>query len=181
MFTLLPQNFKKDLMKEYRLHLLTVATILTLFIITLAICLFLPTFISIKAENSKLSLEEKSLADSISKKNTDDFSKTLTSLKSDLDLVSIPDSKASPIIESLYLHILPGILIQKIEYTAIDAQTFSAGVSGVAATRKILSSFAKELKSEKMFTEVKLPIANLAKETEVSFTISIKGTVNKPE
>jgi hypothetical protein len=177
MFTLLPQDFRKDLLKTYHTRLASVISLFLLTLTALGICLFLPTFIFIKSEHSKLISEESALAESISKKNTDDFSKTLSSLKNDIDLISTPDLNVSPIFKAVESHTLSGIVLQKMSYTTTQPQTFSLSISGVAATRKVLSAFAKELQQEEIFTSVELPISNLAKENLVPFTISIKGAI----
>lgn len=176
MFTLLPQQFKENLMKEYRFRLLSVFCFLMLLLAVISLCLLLPTFISVSSEHTRLSLEEKSLADSIIKKDTDDFSKTLGVLKNDIELVATPDNLVSPIISSIYDYVLDGISINKIDYSLREDKSFTINLSGIASNRRVLSVFATELKNEKMFATVDLPISNLAKETELPFFITIQSS-----
>ncbi|HYC34757.1 MAG TPA: PilN domain-containing protein [Candidatus Paceibacterota bacterium] len=175
MFTLLPENFKKDLMKEYRTRLAVVSGMLLLLLLVSSIILFLPSYITATTEHAASATQEAVLLSSINAKTEDGFSKTLDDLKQDIDLITTGSKPVSPVIEAMYAQVTSGITINSVDYSATEDQNFILTVTGVASSRNDLSRFAKELQKEESFAEVNLPIANLAKDVNAPFTIAIIG------
>jgi Tfp pilus assembly protein PilN len=66
----------------------------------------------------------------------------------------------------------PGVSLHAINYTYTTTQP-KLTVTGVATTREALAMFRDALEAEPEFTNVMLPIAALAKATDVLFTMDI--------
>ncbi len=70
----------------------------------------------------------------------------------------------------------PGISITSFSYVAGSDEEGSLNISGTALSREDLLSLERGLKNEPDFTSVVLPVSNLAKEKDISFSLVIKGT-----
>ncbi len=175
MFTLLPPEYKIDLMSNYRSRLYVVLGGAVIASVVFSIILLLPTIIFLNSDLTKLNSEESSIQNSISRKSEDDVSVTLENFKRDIETVSISQIIPSPIVALVFSVAPTGVDIETMEYRALENKAFQIMISGTASTRQILDQFTRELKKEEIFSEVNLPISNLAKDTGAKFNISIKS------
>lgn len=175
MFTLLPNEYKNKLLGDYRLRLYFIFVFMFLIAIVILIGSFLPSFITVKSEYSSLLKQESILSRSIAQKNNSDLSKIIQNLAESINLIDKPDRLSASEIQKILKYENQNITITKIDYNVVDQNDYNMTVSGLASTRKSLSDFAKKLESVESFKMVNLPISNLAKESDISFNITISG------
>lgn len=175
MFTLIPIEYRIKIIRSYRVRLALVCVILLIVSVLLLVGFFLPTYVNVSSEYKALIEQESTVNKSITKKNNDDLSKTIKNLTTNINYINRPDKPSVDEILKVLNYENINVKINKIDYkiTTIDAYTIV--VSGLASNRKSLSDFAKDLEKESAFKKVDLPISNLAKESDISFIITISG------
>jgi hypothetical protein len=57
-----------------------------------------------------------------------------------------------------------------------EGENSTLSIGGVATTRDALLSFKKKLEADEKFEEIVLPVSSLAKDTDIDFSLQIKGT-----
>jgi len=176
MFNDLPENLKKEVRGQYYIRLGIIAGLCFLAVEIIAGFLMFPSWtLSLvkkqEVENSLVEIAEtqKSVrvsSDTISISHTNEILKVLNT------------SHDYPHIIPLYNTILSfkknGIRFEKISFVSQDSSGANISLEGTAITRDVLVAFSKDLKSSPEFTEVVLPISNLAKDTDVDFRIDIR-------
>lgn len=176
MFTLLPEQYKNSMLKAYRSRLLTL--ILMGLSIVVGICLLLSfsARVFVLGKQQELTAREtalRQLSDNFSK---NDLGINLEDLKQDLDLLSKKSFNVSSVFDQVTAQSFVGIVIDKYEYILFEETKFIVTISGKAPSRKTLSQFAENLRKEKGFGTVELPISSLAKDTDLPFSIKITGS-----
>lgn len=175
MFTLLAEQQKKNLYKQYRLRLLIVSMLLLCVVLLISIGLLLPSHIILTIEKRAL-LEEKRGQDTMIKtEGSKDLQNTLAGIKDMLDMVA-PDRSA--VFESLKVMMSnrpPGVTFSSISYERGVNGPSSMTVGGNAITRTALLEFSKSLEKQKIWSDISLPIANLAKESKLTFSLTALG------
>lgn len=175
MFTLLPEHHKKKLWKLYRIRLASVICLFLTAIFLIGIGLLFPSYISLDLNMSTLESETKILEDKIKSKNDKGLIETLDKIKVTL-LLAKPEETNILNSVKIILSIMPrGISINNINYTRGQNAPSSLTISGIASERGDLITFTKQLQKEISFTSVALPVSNLAKQTNVPFSLTILG------
>lgn len=175
MFTLLSAQHKKYMMRQYRLRLLSVIVLLASATLVISIVLLIPSYITLRVERDRLNVENEIQSKDIKKQNAKDLVHTLDEIKSMSSLVSV---ESTEIFEALKLVLnakSPGIAITSANYTRGAPAPSTLSLSGTASFRSDLIEFSRRLDREKLFTSIDLPISNLAKETDVKFTLTVAG------
>ncbi len=175
MFTLLPEQHKKKLFKEYRIRLIVVFlfSVSVFFVINTA--LLFPSYISLESQKSTLELQSDTLSKQIKLKDKDGLTTTMNQIQSDLALAKPDETRLYAAINAILDQTTTNISIISLGYTrGVRAQS-SINIQGVAKDRASLLMFSNNLKKELMFTSVDLPVSNLAKQTDVKFSITLLG------
>lgn len=176
MFNNLPENLKKEVRGQYYIRLGIIVGVFFLVAEIVTGFLMFPswTLSLIKKQEVENSLTE--------------LLETQNSVRVSTDSVSVPHT--NEILRFLntshdYPHVIPlyntilsfkknGIRFEKISFVSQDSNTANITLEGTAITRDVLVAFSKDLKSSPEFSEVVLPISNLAKDTNVDFVINIR-------
>lgn len=79
---------------------------------------------------------------------------------------------AASALSTLTAGLPPGVTFSKIVLTPEDGAHGTISLSGKAATRDALLAFVKELQGKSAFSGVSVPVADLATETDVPFSLS---------
>lgn len=175
MFTLIPRDYRIKVIRYYRLRLALVFLILLIFSTTLLIGFFLPTYLNVSSEHKSLIDQESTINRSIAKKNSDDLSKTIKKLTASINFINKPDKISMDEILKVFKYQNSNVQLNKIDYKISTVDGYTILISGIATTRKSLSEFAKSLEKEISFKKVDLPISNLAKDSDIPFSITITG------
>ncbi len=174
MFNVLSDNLKKAIKVEYRLRLAIVACVWVI-ILELSMCIFLLPSVIISFYKEREVNQEIQTATEVAGVQSNLVSQTITSTNQTLrilndDLLYPP---ATPAFETVLSARTPAIHITELSYTDQDATSGLLSVHGVAASREALVSFEKALQDSGSFSSVDLPVSNLAKDTNIDFTINV--------
>jgi len=177
MLELLPNTQKKALKKEYFLRLSAAVLSFSLAAGILFLVSFAPSyFLSVVKE--RVVNEEKMTKLSRAK----DDEELRTAIKRSREMIALlkPEDNES-LVKDKILKIISrkssGIRIDGISMNYSKKGQYQILVTGVSKSRDTLKSFVDNLKSEKEFSEVDLPISNFAKIADIDFSIAIKTSI----
>lgn len=186
MFNLLPQSQKKEAKREYHLRVLTVAFYLSGTALVAGGLLLAPSYVMVSLRIDAAEGAQQLLAGA--KDDGDTPAAILAAVERD---VRILNSLATPLtVEdtvSKALGIRPlGLTTTTIIYEEQGARG-TLSVKGVAKSRNDLVAFVRALEAIPEFSNVELPISNLARNENIPFTLSLSvarfgtsTTENKP-
>jgi hypothetical protein len=172
MSNLLLETNRKTMRRNYMVRLVAVATFLLAISIYIGSALLLPSFFLVK---SKLSgLEKQAELEQLNIDNGENPRITLQNTKNKLELLSdISDLETAGAFFS-------DILEEKTSNVSLTSITFTREgdkgtfiVSGVSKDRKTLVDFTNKLERSKRFTNVALPVSNLAGNKDILFSLSM--------
>lgn len=176
MFTLLPEQYKKRLFKEYRIRLVTVFLFFVSMFFLISTALLFPSYISLSSEKSLYEVESKNLKKQIELKDKEGLATTLAKIQSNLSLAKPNETAIYRAIGAILNQTNTNISITSIGYTRGGAGAQSSlNLQGVAKNRESLIGFSNNLKKELIFSSVNLPVSNLAKQTDVKFNLTLLG------
>lgn len=177
MLELLPNEHRKAVKKEYFLRLSAVTLFFFMMAGVLSLVSLSPFYF--------LSVVKKKIIDQEFSESVKKFGVTLENeemmsvIKSSKEMISLlAPPKSEFLIKNAILGITgkknPGISINGISINLSDKSQNQILVNGKATNRESLKSFVENIKAEKRFAGVDLPISNFAKITDIDFNIIIK-------
>lgn len=176
MFKLLPDEAKIKISKEYASR--RAAMFLMAFIAVLVIGLvgLLPTFILSSIKKSELNSTVNALANTQNAKNSKVSEQWLADINQKLQILSPALDNVRPVefIAKAIEEKIPGIILTGFQWLA-DKDGNSLTLSGIAKNRETLLNFQNSLNSSENFSNVALPVSNLAKDKNISFQIKLKN------
>ncbi len=175
MFTLLSPIQKKQLMRQYRLRLFSVVVLFASLIFIISAVLLLPSYLTLKLEKSRLITTNDLLTEEIRKQGDKGLAQTLREIRAMSTLAAIDNTEIFKALGSVLEARTPDIKFQSVKYKRGDAEQSTLTLTGTAAKRTDLTELRDKLKKDPLFASVELPISNLAKETNVEFTIALRG------
>ncbi len=175
MFTLLAEQQKKHLYREYRLRLLSFIAFFISALLLASAALLLPSRIMLSFETKALTSEMSVYEASVATQNSKGLLNTLDNIKS-MAKLAIPDEGGLAVPLALALAKRPpDVSVASIAYTRGVGAPSSITLQGIAKTRASLISFFKILQQEKTFSASNLPVSSLAKESDIAYTINLQG------
>lgn len=179
MFTLLPQEYKKKVLKEYTLRRIIVGTIFIVAIGIIASVILIPIYISghIEAQQltGRIDLLQKTSEDAGAQK----ASSEVVAIQSKLKMLGGNTSYVfmNDVLKVAIQQRGNSIKLTSFSYKKGDKDTSSRlSVSGVAVNRESLQEYGKRLESGDMFDTVDIPIGNFAQNKNIQFTINAEGS-----
>ncbi len=174
MFSLLPAQHKESLLREYRLRMLIVFLFGLASVIFVAIVGILPSYLRVKVASDSYVAEENSLKKMMSSDSDSDVIKSIENLKQEISIANISSGSPLGVIEKISSLKNKSIFITGFSYSYASGGS-SVEVSGIASDRKSLTEFSKILSKEGFFKSIDLPLANLAKDIDIPFNITLTG------
>jgi len=176
MFTFLPEQYKKDAVREYHFRLAAVYLFLLCIFLLLGAALALPTFALIKAEKNALTEERTTLIKNL-KENPEVLEKEVGVINEKTDLLtqSLASKSMLSVIDRILSQTTNGIFIQTFSLKR-GGDNGSISLGGMASSRDALVAFSKKLQSEPSFSHTELPVGSFAKNRNIPFTISITSS-----
>lgn len=178
MFNLLPENEKRNILREYNFRR---AIVLTAFLFALGVIACVSLFPSFLLSSAKIIEEEAQLA---SIKKSDTFQEA-DRLNASLIETNLKIQSLKPLNNEQYIvDVIGTVIAKKNDAIRINGFLFKRGngkdtgsltVSGLTRDRESLSAFVRELEKEPLFTKVVLPISNFTKDRNAEFSIQING------
>lgn len=177
MLNLLPQNYKKELRREYlyRFFIMS-AKLFSLVVISGAVMLF-PLYLF---TNLRYSIIENKLVNVKASTEAKDKNAVLAVIK-DLEKKTAVISLVSGEEPTQYLQYLnafklPGISITTISYVKKDAKTKQISIGGVAKSRSDLTALWKKAKAVSWVTSSDMPLSDFVSDKNIDFTITFNAT-----
>jgi hypothetical protein len=174
MINLLPEKEKALLHKEYRLRVVVMYLGVIAALCITAVVLLIPSYI--------LSLYRRKAVETAPVQLTPESQKEKAALLSQIekgkDAIKILKPEASSKLPTELISLIiknksSDITINSIGYTYTKPQTFLIKISGVAKTRQSLIAFKTSLEKEEGIAQIVLPVSNLAKDANISFSFEI--------
>lgn len=181
MFNLLPEQEKKEILTEYRIRRLIIASIFLLVLGFIAVISLLPSYLlsSAKVVEGK---------DSVAAIERSSIVAEEPALQSSLQVANVKLSALTPASANSLASVLDAIGAARSEHIRLNGILFTRGapgagvatdtiqLSGVAKDRDSLSAFEDALKANPLFTSVDLPVSNFAKDQNEDFSLSLTGS-----
>lgn len=181
MFTLLTQEKRQELLKRYRVRLALTVSIFLLILLLIGLVFLTPTYLAVKSEENTLTGIKANAKESIEGESNQDIQKTLADLKKDIDILKPEDTSVANIILLVTNSLSSGVKITNFYYSSgeklADGEKGKSTLKivGLANSRKTLIDFSKILETSDVFDDVDLPIGNLAKDSNINFSLTLTG------
>jgi hypothetical protein len=174
MFTLLPQEEKAVLKKEYILRVVIIFIFSLGASILVSVILLVPSYVLSSQRAKDAKLQKQALEASPVFKAKSDVVKSVTEAKSELSLVKSDDHYPTEIFKIIQGHNVNGVTIESYDFSS-EAEGGSVTVTGKAQSRNVLLSFVQNLQSEKNFSKVDFPVSGLSPRSNLDFSVTVKG------
>ena len=173
MINLIPTTVRNAVIKEYWLRVLSVFLFIISVVAGVIAVLFLPVYVLVSTQVDVYAESAKQAAERVA--DFDISAKPLTdaNLLAERILKQKKIENFSTIIKLVESLQPAGITINVIELSRAGETLASVRVDGSAKTRNDLASFRDILLKNESIADVILPISNLAKESDIEFTLSI--------
>lgn len=173
-----PQQIEKNI-SEYRLRLAGTALAMFAGVLVLAAVLLVPSYLLAThkrtvIENDPIWQNDKD--GEMSREKQKEFEGIIKETNTILDTLGRTDAEfhvSEDIIEKIVGFKTPSITVSGIFFDAVSEGSMLS-IKGIATNRQSLVSFTDMLKKDPAFASVDLPISNLVKDRDISFSISIK-------
>jgi hypothetical protein len=171
MINLIPPDAEKAVKHEYRIRVVTVYLFLLALACMILTILHIPTYLLLRAQLRAYEGEFATMSVQTSEYATAE--KALKNANTVIDTLS--KEERQPLFSSVLAEsIMPkGITPEGYTFTRKNGALGGITVSGTSIDRASLSQFRKAIEEHKRFKTATLPIANLAKDKDIPFSISI--------
>ena len=173
MINLIPPDARKVIVTEYWLRVATV----WLWLVAIGLCIVAvlnaPTYVLV---NNQLNVFTEQYT--AAQLQQDEFERLETEIKTTNALATHLRRPATTTAPSVYLDALDalaqnGVSITSFTFTITDAVVASVGLVGVAVDRAALTAFSDVVEAHALFSDAEIPIANLAQDKDITFTITV--------
>jgi len=175
-FNFLKDEYKAKIISEYRKRFFILCLgFIILFSFSL-VGLILPTFISVSAEKNALFMEKQVFSKKTTENGQNEIEKELKNIKEMIGVLKTDNSANSIIgvLEDILLEKNSGIVLQSVSLER-KKDYWAISLSGRAVSRENLVSFSEKLEASASLSEVNLPVSSLAKNNDVSFSITLNS------
>ena len=176
---LLPEERVRSLRQLYFLRLAVVSVLLLSGVAIVHGVLLLPSYLYVRAQIAERTVSLATLSAALAGSEEREISSRVAALAEDsaylARLSTLP--KASTAISSIIALPRPGIRLTGFSFASKEGAEATMSVSGIAATREALRTFEQSLSDEPYVSAADLPISAYAKERDISFTITLTGTL----
>jgi hypothetical protein len=176
MLNLLPRDEKKHIKGEYvkRLSIVVFGGILSTMFVGLT--LLLPAFFLSEVRENALIEQSIDMGKSTEGSGREELERILDETQQKIDILTAKkdETPLRSIFDAILRHRTEGVELTGLFYTK-DGETVTLTTSGVALRRNDLLQFSRTLEEDPLFTDIELPVSNLANDSNILFTVSIKG------
>ena len=178
MINLLPKEEKDALRREYRLRLAAVFLWFLFAAILIASALLVPSYVSSVQKEKVAAHREEILSHSVSRDAVVKENAILQLAQGKVGLASVltPSRYLFERIAAVARQRPAGISLNSFSIVPAEEGARAFFISGIAAERSILVSFAETIKQAGLFDAVLVPLSLLAKESGIPFTLRAVGS-----
>jgi len=182
MFNLLPEEQKKIIYKEYRQRLLIpisfflgICGMVVFFVLSPSLFVVNLKHASLVEKQTKLESENPELL------NIKELESEIEKQKAKIDVInSSKGTEPVEIIEKILASITSKISIDSISLEVKESNV-RVSLQGHSSDRESLLNFSRKIEQEKIFSEVNLPVSDLAKESDIDFSMSFVKEIKHEE
>lgn len=172
MINLIPPYAKKRLLFEYWVRVTSVWLMVWSVALLVSACIVLPAYVLISsqvdvyAESAKIASEKVASYENVS----DQLVQASVQAQ---QIVAVKESMFSTY-SALFKELQgAGVEITELNMNQVDGVMEPITINGIAADRQTLASFRDRILAEPIVEEVELPISNLARDSDIKFTIQV--------
>ncbi len=175
MFNLLPEKVRSKIKKEYLFRRGIVVMIFVISLQVLFLVMILPTwFVTIYKERVVRDEADK-MNKYLSTLNMGPVNEKIKAINQKMSILNnaLEYQSVTPFFDIVLSRKTESIFINRLAYTFTSPTSATIVVDGVSANRESLVGFVKSLERTGKFIAVDLPISNLAKDKNISFSLKI--------
>ena len=173
MSNLLPPDARKGVAKEYWLRVVSVWLMLFAFACLIVGVLAFPSFVAITTTTEDMASTGGEEAAETAELRQAESAIMVSNLQASQILSQQTDVSFSALIQTLEDLSGNGVSLTSYDLSQTEGILDPIIVRGVADSRTTLTGFVERIEAEAQFAEAELPIANLAKDTDIAFQITI--------
>lgn len=178
-YILLPTEERHALRREYRLRLAIVMLFFVSCAVALGIVSLLPAYLYSRGQEKEALLRQEALLKSRKESGAEQIEKDLVVSEAIAEKIIANEEKIiyNELVQKIIshrkrdLHITSFALSREMTTTTLAAVT----LQGRAGTRESLLDFKKQLEGDKTFLRIELPLSDLAKNKNISFSMRLKA------
>jgi len=179
MFNILPDTFKASIIKEYHKRRLVV-WLCAVCVLQISFLIFLmPSYIylvfkekGLEADQMQTASVQSQTASTSSIALIQNTQKTLSTLARDL-----PHGSVHEVLAELVSLKGSSITFKEISTSMQTATISGVTVQGIATTREALLALTERLQSDSMFSNIVLPVSSFAKDSNISFSLTMNAAL----
>lgn len=177
MFKLLPHHEKVRLQKEYRVRLAVVALFFLFSVEVVGIAALMPSFFLSKVKDDQIKNEQKVLGALMEEEKDPQLALELERAKNQIRQLVVDEEtvEVAKLFGIVNKDRAPGISISSFDLDRKKEGEDELRIFGTASSRDALVLFNKTLETEELFTKVELPVSDLARNRDITFSIRIQG------
>ncbi|MEZ4200508.1 MAG: hypothetical protein R3B69_02870 [Candidatus Paceibacterota bacterium] len=173
MINLIPPSARKLIVREYWIRVITVWFLLITFALWIFLALQVPTYILIDSLHDALVTQfDRAQAEHTEFSELEAEVKKINTLVSHLGAHE-DDVYFSELIAELDQRAVAGVTLTQFAMKREEGALKEIDLVGVAPTRTSLSNFRDALEAHERFSKAELPISNLAKERDITFSMKV--------
>lgn len=181
MANLITEKQKKVVLEEYLLRLWSVILSLICLAGLFLLAYMIPYYFSLLKKDIIISEQLKSVISTENKENVgESVNRVAGRLNDQMRAVEIySDNTAMPsvLLSKVLENKSSNVSINRLSFKALNVSEAQILVSGVAKNRQALVNFVSDLKSNGGFASVESPVSDFAKDSNISFTVTIKTSI----
>lgn len=174
-YTLLPETEIRVLRREYRIRLFVILLFFLSIALLIGIISLIPSFAVSRTEESKIVEQVEKMKKERIAKGVSKIDKELTQIQSIVTRVLVKKDYIpfSENVEKIGKYRTKGLFIKSFDlsYDDASASTTKAYIQGSSLTREALIQFKKNIESDGSFKNIELPISDLAKNKNITFSM----------
>ncbi len=176
MFNLLPENLRVNIKKEYFVRKVVLSLVFVIFLQTVFLIFIFPSWLISSYKEKEVVSRGEEMNKYLSSLNVASTTSNIRMINQKLAVIdgALSYPEMVPIIKNILSKRTSAIKIVDVVYISDGEKSASVSIKGKSETRESLLSFVKSLQDTNLFKSVDLPISNLTKDKNLSFSIEIK-------
>lgn len=176
MFNLLPENLRVDIKKEYFIRKVVLSLIFVIFLQIVFFIFILPSWLISSYKEKEVVAKGEEMNKYLSSLNVASTTSNIRAINQKLAVIdgALSYPEMVPLIKNILSKRTSAIKIVDVVYISNGEKSASVSIKGKSETRESLLSFVKSLQDTNLFKSVDLPISNLTKDKNLSFSVEIK-------
>jgi hypothetical protein len=180
MLNLLTDEYKKEILWEYRKRLIAITLFLISFAVVIGCVSLIPTYFNILQKRQTLEADKTLYQSKIALVGDKEIVEKVQTLTRDTDaLQPLQTIQVSSVIDRVIAH-AEEVKLNRFTFTLNADNTYTLDIQGNAPNRESLLSFSKTLKGDTtlQYDEKSLPLSSFTKTKDINFTLKVGVTAS---